>query len=90
MGITGSLQNSDQLIRAQQARDKLIQQFLNHPEVNLIDIGYDLDSTQQQETPEHVVLRVHVRFPSTRKALNFPLEIDDVPVRVVVSDYNIE
>jgi len=81
-----STEESEFWARARQAQSKLVDRFLDHPEVSLIDIGYDLDS-KGKKVPNRIVLRVHVRFPSTREKLNFPLEINGIPVRVVVADY---
>ena len=81
-----SSQGSEFWARVRQAQSKLVNRFLSHPEVSLIDIGYDLDS-KGKDAPNRIVLRVHVRFPSTRERLNLPSEIDDIPVRVVVADY---
>ena len=53
--IEGDLEN---LERAQTARQKLANQFLDHPEVSLIDIGYDSESRDRKE---QIVLRVHLR-----------------------------
>lgn len=74
-------------VRAYQARDKLVDQFLDHPEVSLIDLGYDLASDR---ATGQIVLRVHLRRPATRQALGLPEQIDGIPVRVVAGDYRLE
>jgi hypothetical protein len=65
---------------ARLARDRLVSQLLNDPDVSLVDIG--------QEDGQ-LVLRVHVRSgPDPRKEI--PVEIDGIPVRVVRGDYKPE
>jgi hypothetical protein len=75
--------------RARRARDRLADQFLSHPEVSLIDIGYDLDPEGIAAT-EYIVLRVHVRRPSAAQALGLPEKVNGIPVHVVVADYKLE
>jgi hypothetical protein len=79
--------NAELMARMKQARDKLAAQFINHPDVSLIDIGADPESSAQSAS---VALRVHVRRSSTKSALGIPDEIDGVPVRVVIGDYHLE
>ncbi|MCI0388267.1 MAG: hypothetical protein MOB07_05825 [Acidobacteria bacterium] len=73
--------------RAKRARDKLANRFENHPQVSLIDLGYD---PENGESAGQVVLRVHVRQPIDRQALGLGDEIDGIPVLVVVGDYQAE
>ncbi len=76
------------IIRAQ---EKLVTRFGNHPDVSLIDIGYDPGS---DAFPYNVVLRIHVRWrwivapPEERVA--FPTEVDGIPVIVIPGDYRPE
>ena len=84
-----SQEDSEFWTRARHARDKLVDHFINHPDVNLIDIGYDLNA-EGGEATERVVLRVHVRQSLAREALGLPVEIDGIPVRVVVADYRLD
>jgi hypothetical protein len=84
-----SSQSSEFWSKARRARDKLTEQFLRHPEVSLIDIGYDSEA-ENEETAQRIVLRVHVRRPLTREALGLPAAIEGLPVRVVVADYKPE
>ena len=84
-----SLANSEFWDKARRARDKLADQFLDHPEVSLIDIGYEVNA-QGQKISDHLVLRIHVRLPSTGEMLNLPAEIDSIPIQVVVADYRLE
>jgi hypothetical protein len=81
--------DSEFWVKARRARDKLADQFLKHPDVGLIDIGYDLDAKSGEDT-ERIVLRVHVGRSLTREMLGLPAEIDGIPVRVVVADYRLE
>lgn len=84
-----SLEKNEFWNRARRARDQLANRFLNHPEISLIDIGYDLKA-EGQGASEKIVLRVHTRQPATKEKLGLPAEIDDIPVRVVVADYRLE
>jgi hypothetical protein len=84
-----SQDDSEFWTRARRARDKLVDQFINHPDVSLIDIGYDLDPESGAAT-DRIVLRVHMRRSLAREALGLPAEIDGIPVRVVVADYRLE
>jgi len=73
--------------RVQGARETLAKQILSHPQVSLIDIGYE---PVGEETTGRIVLRVHLRPPTTGQALGIPEEIDGIPVRVVSGDYHPE
>jgi hypothetical protein len=84
-----SEKNSEFWNRARRARDKLVDQFLDHPDVSLIDIGYDPDR-EGGGNAERIVLRVHVRRPLTREEVGLPAQIDGIPVRVMVGDYRLE
>jgi hypothetical protein len=75
------------LARANRARDKLVDQILDHPEVSLIDIGYDLENPG---TPKRIVLRVHLRQAAAKQTLGLPEEIDGIPVHVMTGDYRLE
>jgi hypothetical protein len=68
--------------RAERARDELVAQVLDHPQVSMVDIGV-------QEDGESPLLRVHVRGDSAGLA-DFPTEIDGIPVCVVAGDYRPE
>ncbi len=65
--------------RAQEARDKLVALLLDHPGVNMIDIG-------RQGADEGLVLRVHVRADRA-STLEIPSELDGIPVQVVAGEY---
>jgi hypothetical protein len=73
--------------RAQRARDKLAQKFLSHPQVSLIDIGFE---TEGGEPAGQIVLRIHLRQSDAGQTLVIPEEIDGIPVRVVTGDYRPE
>lgn len=87
-----SQKNSEFWNRARQARNKLADRFLDHPEVSLIDIGFD--PAVQGERREEVVLRIHVREkwlkskPEARAA--FPKQMDGIPIVVVPGDFRLE
>jgi hypothetical protein len=81
-------EDADFLTRAYQARDKLIKQFFDRPEVSLIDIGDDPENPGQ---PQRLVLRVHVRQAAAQQGLGLPEEVDGIPVRVVKKgDYRLQ
>jgi hypothetical protein len=84
-----SHRNSEFWNRARLARDKLADQFLNHPDVSLIDIGSDPDR-EDNGNAEHLVLRVHVRRPLTSEEVGLPAQVNGIPVRVLVGDYRLE
>jgi hypothetical protein len=70
--------------RARRARDELAGRLSDHPDVALIDLGYDL--RQSAPTPR-VALRVHVRRSVPRSALQLPDAVDGIPVCLVRADY---
>lgn len=70
--------------KARQARDKLANRFLSHPEVTLVDLGYEGEKGQPSE---QLVLRVHVRQTVDKQVLGLPDEVNGFPVRVVVGEY---
>jgi hypothetical protein len=72
--------------RARQALDILVQTYIHHPDVSMIDMGFDRDPSGGDQ----IVLRVHVRQPSAAKALQLPTEIDGIPVRIMAGDYRPE
>ena len=77
--------------RARRARDELIAQFMSHPDVNLIDIGY---APEAGEGTEEIVLRIHVgerwmeACPDQRVA--FPSKVAGIPVSVMYGDYRLD
>ena len=79
--------NDEVMAVGKQARDKLAAQFINHPVVSLIDIGYNQESSPQSAS---IVLRVHIRRSTTKSALGIPDEIDGIPVCLVIGDYHPE
>ena len=78
--------------RARRARDKLVDQFLDHPEVSLIDIGHA--PKEQGGKTDQLVLRIHVRESWTKARpkdrVAFPDQVDGIPVVVIPGDYQIE
>jgi hypothetical protein len=79
---------SDFWVRARRAQEKLVAQFLNHPDVMLIDIGY---VDENQIATEQIALRIHVHErwfqakPDER--VTFPEKIDEIRVVVIRGDY---
>jgi hypothetical protein len=78
--------SNDIHFRLTRALNKLIAQFIDHPDVNGIDVG--LPPGAKGSRP--LVLRVFVKKrwqeidPDQR--LNFPTKIDDIPVVVIVEE----
>ena len=74
------------------ARDKLSAQFLDHPDVSLIDIGYA--PVSQAESAEAVVLRIHVQEKwlkeKPEERVVFPEQMDGIPIIVMPGDYRFE
>ncbi len=86
-----SQKDSEFWARARRARDKLVDQFLDHPDVSLIDIGY---APKRGEEAEEIALRIHVRErwtkakPETR--IDFPNQVEGISVVVMVGEYRLE
>ncbi len=75
-----------ELEKARRALIKLEHQFLSHPAISLMDIGYD----PEDEGSQRLVLRIHLRQPPAGLALDLPSEIDGIPVRLIRGDYHLE
>lgn len=73
----------------QQAQRQLEAQYLNHPDVTLIDTGYVMQDGKSTGT---IALRIHTRSPSNQHPVQtvFPSQINGVPVVVMVGDYQLE
>jgi hypothetical protein len=69
------------------AREKLVAQIGNHPDVSLIDIGVDPQSQAQAGT---LVIRVHVRGQETTPGIPIAGQIDGVRVVMVPGKYRLE
>jgi hypothetical protein len=69
--------------RVLRAKEKLFAQVFDHPEVEMIDIGYDLENP---DAPQRIVLRVHTR-PTDPSTLKLPSDVDGVPVIKIAADY---
>jgi hypothetical protein len=80
------MKQPDNLQRIREALDKLVERYIHHPDVSLIDMGFDPDPAGG----EQVVLRVHLRGSSGEDALDLPQEVDGIPVRRVSGDYRPE
>jgi hypothetical protein len=76
----------EEMQRAKQALDKLVQRYIHHPQVSLIDMGLD----PYQVEGERVVLRVHLRGPLSEKTPVLPDEVDGIPVIRLSGDYRPE
>lgn len=75
--------------QAQRALDKLAGQFLSHPAVSLIDMGFDPQTSPDDQSPG-LVLRVHLRPGARLEGLNLPTQVDGIPVRTIMANYHLE
>ena len=86
-----SQKDSEFWARARRARDKLAAQFLDHPDVTLVGIGY---GPQCGDETEEVVLRIHVRErwmkAQPEERVVFPEQVDGIPVTVMVGEYRLD
>ena len=87
-----SQQDAEILRRARRARDELVDRYLDHPDVSLIDVGYAPEP--REGDAEQVVLRVHVRkrWMNARpdERVTFPEQVDGIPVVVMFGEYGPE
>lgn len=85
-----SLEDSQYWDKVYRAQEKLIREFLDHPDVSLIDIGYAPD---QGTGTELIVMRIHVRKrwmeTNAEDRITFPEQVDDIPVFVIPGDYRL-
>ncbi|MCB0090311.1 MAG: hypothetical protein KDE54_20550 [Caldilineaceae bacterium] len=86
-----SQNDTDVFNKARRAREQLAAQYLSHPDVTLIDIGYVPD---RATGTQKVALRIHVRDswlkakPENR--VSFPYRVDGIPVAVIGGEYKTE
>lgn len=73
--------------RYRRARDRVAAMVLLHPEVSLVDIGFDLQETDLQPA---IVIRVHVRRSFTHAELGLPETIDSIRVVLIPGRYQLE
>ena len=82
--------DSDSWAKARQARDKLVQQFLDHPDVTLIDIGY---VGEENSASKQIALRIHVRErwfkAKPEERIAFPEQVSGIPVVVIRGEYKV-
>jgi hypothetical protein len=76
--------------KAHLARDKLVKQYIYHPDVSLIDIGY---APEEGELSDTIALRIHVKERWMRakpqERVSFPEAIYGIPVVVMPGDYDL-
>ena len=88
-----SQENSEIMKKARLVRDKLVEKFINDPDVTLIDIGFPPNSDAGKKNDE-IVIRIHMREhwfalrPEERP--NIPDEIDGIRVVVTRGDYHLD
>jgi hypothetical protein len=87
-----SLENPEIMTKARRARDLLMSQFINSPDVVLIDIGLPPD-TNVENSKDEIVIRIHVHehwFNSGQEErTNFPKEIEGIRIVVIPGDYHL-
>ncbi len=80
--------DSGSWVEARRAQDELVQQFLDHPDVTLIDIGY---LGKENSTSEQIALRIHVRErwfqAKPEERIAFPEQVNGIPVVVIPGEY---
>ena len=81
--------DSESWLQARRARELLIRDFMDHPDVSLIELGFDEDPGLG-EPADQIVLRVHLHRGVTAETIDLPSEVDGIPVRVVMGDYYLE
>lgn len=82
-----AITDPDLLDRGHRAREELSRLLLGHPVVSLVDLGYDPEESTGER---QIVLRIHVRQPTTLEMLGLPGEIYGFPVRILAGDYHLE
>ena len=69
------------------AQQELVQQYLSHPDVTMIDIGY-LD---EAGNTEQIALRIHVRDrwfeTEPQERIAFPEQVDGIPIAIMRGEY---
>ncbi|MDJ0772445.1 MAG: hypothetical protein QNJ49_03305 [Mastigocoleus sp. MO_167.B18] len=77
--------------KARRAQNELVEQFLNHPDVSLIDIGY---APEENQNSGEIVLRIHVRDrwikAKLEERITFPTQVEGIPVIVIPGEYEFE
>lgn len=77
--------------RAQRARDRLERQYIDNPDVSLIDIGY---APEPAVGAREIAIRIHVRArwlqASPQDRVKFPEIVDGIPVVVIPGAYTPE
>ena len=88
-----SQENSEIMQKARHARDRLVSQFMNNPDVVLIDIGFP-PKTDTGNQNDEIIIRIHVRenwFTSRlEERSDIPEEIDGIRVAVIPGDYHLD
>lgn len=73
--------------KARRSQQWLVEKYLSHPDVSMIDIGYP----DEAGNSEQIVLRIHVRdswyATDPQQRMAFPEQVDGIPVRVVRGEY---
>lgn len=78
-------ENKEALLKAKKALNKLTRDLSNHPDVRLIDMGFDRD---QNKGMSEIVLRIHLSKSADRT--RFPKEVDGIPVKIIFTDYELQ
>lgn len=82
--------SDESLEKAQRALDKLIDRFIYHPDVTLIDAAYRPHETD--ENREELVLRIFLRnrVESYSPLVGFPSDVDGIPVILKHGNFGLE
>lgn len=74
---------------ARLAMERIEQGYLFHPLVSAIDIGPD-PSSESSSGQGRLAVRVHLRRPADPGQIDLPDDVDGVPVRIIIADYEPE
>ena len=77
--------------KVRRAKQKLVDRFLDHPDVSLIDIGY---APEPDNKTDEMVLRIHLRESHKKivpaEGCDFPELVDGFHVIVIPGDYRLD
>ncbi len=80
----------DATLAAKKARDKVAAQLLQDPRVSLIDIGWEAAQAAGPGQQRRLAVRVHLKSEEAKKQVAIPEQVDGIPVRVIVANYQLE
>jgi hypothetical protein len=74
--------------KALRVKEQVSAILAGHPNVTLVDIGYD--PTPSVHGENRLAVRVHVNHVLSLEQMSLPDQIEDIPVRVVTGSYHLE